>query len=138
MTCVCPYDITVNLRINSFRDIPGVKTLYPVLRKGAPEGLLTSLIRTESVLIAYGVGAKITFNSSVKEEVHNMLNEVTKVGGSAKVFGWDISAGAGASKESSRNVTFDDVQWDRESGTLTIPSADNGYPTLLGVLGRRL
>jgi hypothetical protein len=123
---------------NGAWDVPGVKTMFPTLRTGAPAKLQSGLVKPSALLLAYGVGLNVTFSSDIRTEVDSLFHEASSTGGSARIFGWDISAGGSGSSTSSRDTTFKDVKWDKDSGSLSIPPVDNGFPTLLGVLGSRL
>lgn len=42
------------------------------------------------------------------------------------------------SKSSASVVGFDQIQWNKEAGTIVIPPRDNSQLTLLGLMGRKL
>jgi hypothetical protein len=117
------------------RDVPGIKKLFPTLRPGADEEFSDQFVRAESILLAYGVGIKAVFSEETRGQVHTMLTEARQQGGTARIFGFDIGP---SGKTLGRNVSFNDITWDKETGSLEIPPVNDGYPSLLGVLGRRI
>jgi len=120
-------------------DIPNIKVLFPERLPDAPKDVLGSkFARVVSVLVGYDVELKLDFASELREEVHSIYQEVKSSGGSMSIFGFRVSAGGGGSSSSRVETSFDDVKWDKSSGSMSLtPTKGQVYPTILGAVAQR-
>ncbi|KAG6831818.1 hypothetical protein H0H92_007495 [Tricholoma furcatifolium] len=119
-------------------DVAGIRTLFPDRVDGAPDVLSEKFARVVSVLVGYDVELRVSFASSMREEVHKMYTETKETGGSMSIFGFRVSAGAGGGSSERVETSFDDVKWSQETGELVLaPTAGQVYPTILAAVAQR-
>ncbi|KAJ7034386.1 hypothetical protein C8F04DRAFT_1101718 [Mycena alexandri] len=117
-------------------DVPNVKNIFPDLVPGAPAVLTSKHAKPMSVFVGYDIALTAKFGTKMRKEVHDMYNSAKNSGGRMRIFGFTV--GGGSSSESV-HTSFDDVKWDEASGTMTLtPAPKQVYPSILGVLARRL
>ncbi|KAG6850302.1 hypothetical protein H0H93_015244 [Arthromyces matolae] len=119
-------------------DVPNVKALFPSLIPGAPNVLGDEVAKIESILVGYDVELKVEFGSSLRDDVDKIYEEVKATGGSMSIFGFSVSAGKGSGLKDRVESKFEDVKWDKATGSMSLtPVAGQVYPTILGVVARR-
>ncbi|KAG6831809.1 hypothetical protein H0H92_007486 [Tricholoma furcatifolium] len=119
-------------------DVAGIKTLFPNRVEGAPDVLSEKYARIVSVLVGYGVELRVTFASSMRDEVNKLYTETKETGGSMNIFGFRVSAGAGGGSSECVNARFDDIQWSQETGELVLtPTHGQVYPAILAAVAQR-
>jgi len=119
-------------------DVANIRTLFPNRLPGAPDVLSSKFARVVSVLVGYDVELKLEFASEMREEVNKIYDEVKSTGGSFSIFGFRVSAGAGGGSSEHVNTKFDDVKWDKASGSMSLtPTAGQVYPTILAAIAQR-
>ncbi|KAF5344963.1 hypothetical protein D9757_014580 [Collybiopsis confluens] len=119
-------------------DVPNIKTLFPNRLSGAPDVLSSRFAKIASVLVGYDVELKVKFASDMREEVDRIYEEVKNTGGRLTIFGFRVSAGAGSGSTEHVVTKFDDVEWDKSSGSMSLtPTAGQVYPTILGVVAQK-
>ncbi|KAG6831820.1 hypothetical protein H0H92_007497 [Tricholoma furcatifolium] len=102
-------------------DVPNVQTLFPKLLPDAPEFHdWNKLARATSVIVGYDIELKVTFKGDLADEVDKMYDEARQSGGGMTIFGVGVSASDGSDDVKTK---FEDVQWNKPSGTMTISLA---------------
>ncbi|KAF5383913.1 hypothetical protein D9757_007346 [Collybiopsis confluens] len=120
-------------------DAPNPKVLFPIVADGAPPDVLgPKFAKISSVMIGYDVELKIDFDEDLRNEVHQIYEEVKTTKGRMSIFGFWVSAGAGGSSSERVETKFDDVKWSKESGSMRLPAASGqGAPILLGAIAQK-
>ncbi|KAF5363120.1 hypothetical protein D9757_011714 [Collybiopsis confluens] len=119
-------------------DVPAVKARFPDRVPDAPNVLSPKVARMLSVIAAYDVQLKVSFASDMRDEVEEIYEEVKNTGGRMSVFGFHVSAGAGNGSDEYVETKFDDVKWDKASGTMSLtPVKGQPYSTILGAVAHR-
>jgi len=119
-------------------DIPNIKILFPNRLPAAPDVLSNKFAKIVSVLVGYDVELKVDFASEFREEVNKIYEEVKTTGGSLSIFGFRVSAGAGGGSTDRVETRFEDVKWDKVSGSMTLtPTKGQVYPTILAAVAQR-
>ena len=120
------------------RDAKAVQKQWPKLIKDAPKDIIPDMVQVKQLLIAYGVGIEAHFKGDTLKDVTNLVDAAKKTGGKVNFFGFDIGADVSGSYQKILSTSFQDAKFDSESGKLSIPATDNGYPVLLAVVGQKL
>ncbi|KAK6498517.1 hypothetical protein TWF481_011105 [Arthrobotrys musiformis] len=115
-------------------DVPDAVRVFPVLEKGAPEGML-DFIQPKAVVVAYTIGMKIQFKDQYATEFNSHFQSITEEEGGFVIFGIDI--GLGGSKTSQTEKTTHKATYDESSGVLTVLPNNDGHAILLGMVGER-
>ncbi|KAF9062906.1 hypothetical protein BDP27DRAFT_1451549 [Rhodocollybia butyracea] len=119
-------------------DVSNIKALFPDRLPDAPDVLSSKYAKVVSVLVGYDVELKVEFASELREEVDKIYQEVKSTGGRMSIFGFRVSAGAGNGAADRVETKFDDVKWDKDSGSMSLtPTAGQVYPTILGAVAQR-
>ncbi|KAF5380287.1 hypothetical protein D9757_007975 [Collybiopsis confluens] len=116
-------------------DVPNIKTLFPNRLPGAPDVLSSKFAKISSVLVGYDVELKLDFASEMRDEVNSIYEEVESTGGNMSIFGFRVSAGGGGGSTEHVVAKFEDVKWDKSSGSMSLtPTAGQVYPTILAAV----
>ncbi|KAJ6259542.1 hypothetical protein Dda_5179 [Drechslerella dactyloides] len=113
-------------------DIPDIVNTYPKLRKDAPKEALT-IIQPKLLAMSYSVGMEVKFSSKISHSFSEHFKNVKSGGASLSLFGFSIGGKASSEKE----TTNKDASFDESTGTLTIPAPNNGYSSILAVVGEK-
>ena len=116
--------------------------IYPlmtdILTTFRPNNLRKPAAYVNQALLAYGVGMEVNMSANTSKTINDWISKASKSGGYATVFGYNIGLGGDAASTQSSTSTWNEVTKASSSTTLKIPADDNGYPTLLAVLGTAL
>lgn len=102
--------------------------------EGAPSDIIPSLVKAEKLLVGYGPGLEIKFDTDSFDSASSMIQNVQDAGGRVSLFGFDIRSDA----KGSNTVPFDDLETNSRASTISIPAISDTFPVLVGVLARRL
>lgn len=123
---------------NSTRDIANVKTLFPNCLPDAPEALSSKFAKIISVLVGYDVELRLEFAPEIREEINILYEAVRTTRGRMSVFGFRVSARPGESWNDRVETKFEDVKWDKATGSMRLPPIQGQvHPTILGVVAQR-
>jgi hypothetical protein len=89
-----------------------------------------------TVIMGYNVRYEVTLASNAAKEVKDLYEKATSGGGSISFFGIPIGIGASHSEKSATSYKLSQKASDFTK--FEIAGEDSGYPTLLGVIGRKL
>jgi len=119
-------------------DVPGLRDKYPTLMDGAPKNIIPDLVKAEKILVGYAPGLEVKFDSNSYHRAAGMLDKQMKAGGRVSFFGFDIGASASGDVERTNTTKYDNVTYNAQNLTITIPAVEDSYPVLVGVLARKL
>lgn len=108
------------------------------LKDNAPDVLKKGNAFATQAVLAYGVGMEISLSSTTASKISDYMSEANKYGGSVSVFGFNIGLGGDVSSSNTSTTNFDQVKSASSGTTINIPPTNNGYPTLLAIIGQKL
>lgn len=123
---------------SSIRDVPDLRNLYPTLAPGAPSNLSKGLVKTERVLLGYAPGITVKFDAKTYHAATSIFSSSLSAGGSVTLFGFVVGGSVSGEARSSGSSQFQDVKFDDQSFSITVPPVRSSYPCLVGVLGKKL
>jgi hypothetical protein len=89
-----------------------------------------------TVIMGYNVRYEVSLASEAAKQVKDLYTKASSGGGSVSFFG--IPIGIGASHSESSSTAYNLSQNGSDFTKFTIAGEDSGYPTVLGVIGRKL
>lgn len=110
---------------------------FPIVATADPN-LSKPMAFVNQAILAYGVGMEVKLSSSAASTINNYMEKARFSGGSASIFGFNISLGGAADSTQTSTTSFDQIQNASSSTSFTIPPSDNAYPILLGVFGQAI